>query len=90
METDEKRRDENSRDSASRSGSMDSTNTTKPIETFNGLMDIDEDKGRSGHDVQSGRVHKGGRKLVCSISLSNNYVLTLKTDLCYFRGAEGT
>ena len=65
MEADERRRDENSRDNASRSGSLDSANTTKPIKSFNGSMDVDEGKGGSGHDVQSGRVHKGGRKLVC-------------------------
>jgi hypothetical protein len=72
METDERRRDENSRDSASRSGSMDSTHTTRPIESFNGSMDVDESKGGPGHDGQSGRVHKGGRKLVCLYFLPNN------------------
>lgn len=64
METDERRRDENSRDSASRSGSMDSTHTIRPIESFNGSMDVDESKDGPGHDGQSGRVHKGGRKLI--------------------------
>jgi len=61
MESDERRPDQNN--NVSRSGSMDSTN---PIESFKGSMDVDEGKGGSGHDVPSGRVHKGGRKLVCA------------------------
>jgi len=64
MEADERRSDENSRDSVSRSGSVDSTNTTRPIEGFNCPMDVDKSKGVSGYDGQSGRVHKGGRKLI--------------------------
>jgi hypothetical protein len=87
METDERHLNENSRDSVSCSGSMDSI---KPIESVNGLVDIDASKGGPGHDAQSGRVHKGGRRLVCSISLPGNYKLTVKIDICYFGGAEGT
>jgi hypothetical protein len=62
MEADEGHPDQNSRNCASRSGSMD---ITKPIESFRDAMDVDNGKGGSGNDVQSGRVHKGGRKLVC-------------------------
>jgi hypothetical protein len=81
MEADERRLDENSRDSMSRSGSMDSTNTTKPIESFDGSTNVEEGKGGSGHDVQSGRVHKGGRKLVCSYFLLTNGLLTAKQQI---------
>src|SRR5271156_441087 len=81
MEADERRRDENSRDCASRSGSMDSTNTTKPPETLSGSMDVDGGKGGPGNDVQSGRVHKGGRKLVWLYFLLTNNSLTAKLQI---------
>lgn len=65
MESTDKRRDDNSRNnSVSSQGSMDSN---KPIENNMEVDDVNRGSGQG--NVQFGRVHKGGRKLVSSIAL---------------------
>ena len=65
MESTGRHHDDSNRDnSLSYHGSMDSN---KPIE-MNSNMEVDDVKRGSGHEnLQSGRTHKGGRKLVSSI-----------------------
>jgi hypothetical protein len=75
MGASERKSDQISRASASSlPGSVEDATTTasRPVENFYDSMDVDESKDGPNKDGRSGRLHKGGRKLVSLYFLRND------------------